>query len=178
MVDGKIKPPSTIIYTEKTLRWKDVRDLVFESIEYGVPSEFDSKKLAKVSFKLLAKKQEKSKLNLSFYSILYGALDNLTDDELRKLALHCISKCTDNEMNCQNIVPIANKVGVIHKRYFDYMYRGKPYNTYEKITKTEEDLAKAEMRLMEDSIDLSEHNYDDHETFDIGKALGYVPFQD
>lgn len=164
--------PKLTISMERDIRWRDVKDMVFESIENGVPSDFESKKLAQLSVKLLAEKQGSSQLNLSFYPVVRGCLDHLSPDELRKIAIQCIIKCTDSEENCENIIPIANKVGVIYNRYFDYRYKGKPYNTSPKVDLVEEELG---MVNLPKGGELGSNYLEDDEVFDIEAALGHLP---
>lgn len=171
--DKPTRPPLTTFTLEKTVRWKDVKDLVFQAIEYGSPSDFEAKKLAQLSLDLLGRKQQKSSVNLSFYSAMCGGLDHLSDDELRRLALQCITRCTNNESNCHNITSIAQKVGVINSRYFDFMYRGKPYLPKKDVGLVEQELAVVGMteEKVEGMTDNSESG-----VFDISKSLGYLPY--
>ena len=174
--EGSLKrQPFTTVTVEKSIRWRDVKDLVYKAIEYGAPTDFESKKLAQMSLKLLGEKQSKTGLNLSFYSAVIQSLDYLSDDELRKLALKCIAKCTDSEENCHNITPIAQKVGAINTRYFDFKYRGKPYIIKKPLSVAEQEVAVANLR-MADSEEFVDETPDG--VFDISKALGYVPYID
>ena len=169
------RPPFTTVTVEKSIRWRDVKDLVFEAIEYGAPTDFEAKKLAQISLKLLGEKQSKASVNLSFYSAVAQSLDFLSDDELRRLALRCINKCTDSEENCHNITSIAQKVGAINTRYFDFKYRGKPYITKKPLTIAEQEVAVANLSGV-NSDEIVDETSD--RVFDISKALGYVPYQD
>lgn len=164
--------PKITISIEKDLRWRDVKDMVFESIEQGVPSDFESKKLAQLSIKLLAEKQGSSQLNLSFYPIVRSTLEYLTPDELRKIAIQCIVKCTENVETSENIVPIANKVGVIYGRYFDARYKGKPYIVSKQADFVEEEVGVS--RLPRDG-DLEDHQLEEDQVYDIMGALGHIP---
>lgn len=164
--------PKITISVEKDLRWRDVKDMVFESIEQGVPSDFESKKLAQLSIKLLAEKQGSSQLNLSFYPVVRSTLEHLTPDELRKIAIQCIVKCTETEETGENIVPIANKVGVIYGRYFDYRYKGKPYVVSKQSDFVEEEVGVS--RLPRDG-DLDENQLEEGQVYDIMGALGHIP---
>lgn len=170
------KPPSASIQLEKVVRWKDVKDLVFQAIQYGSPSDFEAKRLAQMSLSLLGERQARSpSLNLSFYSTVCNSLEFLTDDEIRRLALQCITRCTDKEENCDNIVSIAQKVGAINTRYFDYKYRGKPYLPKKVLSVVDQEVAVANV-----VGSASENLVDDSESgvFDISKSLGYIPYMD
>lgn len=164
--------PKITISVEKDLRWRDVKDMVFDSIEQGVPSDFESKKLAQLSIKLLAEKQGRSQLNLSFYPVVRSTLEHLTPDELRKIAIQCIVKCTETEETSENIVPIANKVGVIYGRFFDYRYKGKPYVVSKQADLLEEEVGV--VNLPKDG-DLEENQLEEDEQYDIMGALGHIP---
>lgn len=177
MSKGVAKTPFSTITLNAQIRWKDVRNLVFEVIEYGNISEWDVKKLAQKSLLLLGKKQEKSKMNLSYYSTVISSLDFLSDDEIRRLALQCISRCTDSVDNCHNITSIAQKVGVINTRYFDYKFRGKPYSPNKPTTTTEKDVGVVGLGKVEAEVDGMDTESVDG-VFDISKALGYIPFSD
>lgn len=174
------KPPFTVITSRTQLKWKDVKGLVFEVLDYGNVTDWEAKKLAQKSVLLLGRKQQTSKMNLSFYSTLVSSLDFLSDDELRRLAIQCITRCTDKEENSHNITSIAHKVSVINTRYFDYKYRGKPYLPQKSVTQTEQELAMANL-----SRTGAQGEGDDNPTdesldgvFDISKSLGYIPFSD
>jgi hypothetical protein len=168
--DSVVKPPFTTVQSQITIRWKDIKGLVFQTLDFGNVSDWEAKKLAQKSLLLLGKKQETSKMNLSFYSTMVSALGFLSDDELRRLALQCISKCTNSEDNCENITSIAHKVSVINSRYFDYKYRGKPYLQSKPVSIVDQELANAQLSSgVEDEVD---------GVFDIAQSLGYIPFSD
>lgn len=166
------KPPFSTLTIERSISWRDVKDLVFRAIDYGSPTDFEAKKLARASIDLLARKQAKSSLNLNMYQTIVGSLEHLTDDEIRRLALQCISRCTDSEENSGNIVSIAKKVGAIHTRYFDYKYRGKPYIIKKPLSVAEQEIATATVTgaTVEDMVD------DTDGVFDIAAALGTLPY--
>ena len=82
------RPPFTTVTVEKSIRWRDVKDLVFEAIEYGAPTDFEAKKLAQISLKLLGEKQSKASVNLSFYSAVAQHCVALTNaPTVRRIAI-------------------------------------------------------------------------------------------